>query len=155
MRLSALLAILAGLLLPGAAPARPFTFAAFGDMPYCNPQDPEGCRGGLARIEALIGSINAARPAFSVFLGDTKGGNESCSDAIILDRTGTWLNRIAGARRFGRPVLLVHGDSHFYLLDKPVPEAPNLTRLWSPAGRTSAPCWSPPTRPRLPPSASG
>lgn len=97
MRLPALFAVLAGLLLPGTAPAQPFTFAAFGDMPYCNPRDPEGCRGELARVEALMETINAARPAFSIFLGDIKSGSESCADPIVLDRTAAWFGRIAGA----------------------------------------------------------
>ncbi len=97
MRLPALLALLTGLVLPWTAPAQPFTFAAFGDMPYCNPRDPAGCHDELAWVEALVETINAARPAFTIFLGDTKGGGESCSDAIILDRTEAWFSRIAGA----------------------------------------------------------
>ena len=42
------------------------------------------------------------------------------------------------ARRFGRPVLAVHGDDHDYLVDRPLaagwggPPAPNLTRLQVP-----------------------
>ena len=36
------------------------------------------------------------------------------------------------ARRYGRPGLLLHGDSHFFLQDRPVPEAPNLTRVMVP-----------------------
>jgi hypothetical protein len=30
---------------------------------------------------------------------------------------------------------LLHGDSHFYLEDRPVPEAPNLVRLMVPGAR--------------------
>lgn len=33
------------------------------------------------------------------------------------------------ARAFGRPVLLVHGDTHRYRLDNPWKDTPNLTRL--------------------------
>jgi hypothetical protein len=33
------------------------------------------------------------------------------------------------ARRFGKPVLLVHGDTHRYRLDNPWKDTPNLTRL--------------------------
>ena len=36
------------------------------------------------------------------------------------------------ARRFGKPVLLLHGDSHFWLHDHPVAAAPNLTRVMVP-----------------------
>lgn len=35
------------------------------------------------------------------------------------------------ARRFGRPVLLAHGDGHVYIVDHPLPEA-NITRLQVP-----------------------
>jgi len=86
------------LLLGGAtAAAQPFSFATFGDMPYCNPRDPEGCRGEVARMEGLVDRINTARPAFSVFLGDTKGGGESCADAVILERTAALFDRVEGA----------------------------------------------------------
>ncbi|MDB5373697.1 MAG: hypothetical protein JWP04_2339 [Belnapia sp.] len=40
------------------------------------------------------------------------------------------LAQAAGA--FGRPVLLLHGDSHFWLRDHPAPEAPNLLRVMVP-----------------------
>jgi hypothetical protein len=40
-----------------------------------------------------------------------------------------------GARRYGKPVLLLHGDSHFHLEDRPVPEAPNLLRVMVPGAR--------------------
>jgi hypothetical protein len=36
------------------------------------------------------------------------------------------------AAAFGRPVLLIHGDIHTWLQDRPVPEAPNLTRIMVP-----------------------
>lgn len=35
----------------------------------------------------------------------------------------------ARAIAFGRPVLLVHGDWHEYLLDRPLPAAPNVVRV--------------------------
>jgi hypothetical protein len=96
---------LAGLsLLPWAAPAQPapgpapFTFAAFGDMPYCSPREgPAACAGEVTRVEALVDAINAARPAFTLYLGDTKGGSEACTDAIVFDRTLAWMGRIEGA----------------------------------------------------------
>ncbi|HYR27361.1 MAG TPA: hypothetical protein VEU30_02785 [Thermoanaerobaculia bacterium] len=34
--------------------------------------------------------------------------------------------------RFGRPVLAAHGDTHTYTADRPLPGAPNLTRLQVP-----------------------
>ncbi len=35
----------------------------------------------------------------------------------------------ARARAFGGPVLLLNGDSHRYLIDTPLPRAPNVTRI--------------------------
>jgi hypothetical protein len=92
-----LLAALLALALPRAAPAQPFDFVAFGDMPYCSPREPEACPGEVARVEALIAEINAARPAFSIFLGDTKGGGEPCTEAIVFDRTLAWMGQVEGA----------------------------------------------------------
>lgn len=43
---------------------------------------------------------------------------------------------IRAAAAFGRPVLLIHGDSHFWLHDRPAAtEAPNLTRIMVPGDR--------------------
>ncbi len=96
MRLPACLALLA-LLQPAGIRAEPFCFVAFGDMPYCDPRDAAGCRAEIGRVEALVTTINAARPAFSIFLGDTKGGSESCADPIVLDRTQAWFGQVEGA----------------------------------------------------------
>ena len=96
MRFAARLAVLAALL-PGVGEASSSTFVAFGDMPYCDDRDPEGCRAEVARLEALIAEINAARPAFSVFVGDTKAGGERCTDAVVLERTAAWFGRVEGA----------------------------------------------------------
>ncbi len=101
--------LLLSLFLPAAAPAaaEPLRFAAFGDMPYCNRGGAEACAAELARVEQLTEAINAARPAFSIFLGDTKAGGEACSDAIILDRTAAWFNRIRG------PLIYTPGDNEW------------------------------------------
>ena len=63
-------------LLGGALPAQaePVRFVAFGDMPYCRPEAPERCAAEEGRVARLMAAINAARPAFSIFVGDTKGG---------------------------------------------------------------------------------
>ena len=97
------------LLLPAAAPAaaEPLRFAAFGDMPYCNRGGADSCAVELARVEQLTEAINAVRPAFSIFLGDTKADGEACSDAIILDRTAAWFNRIRG------PLVYTPGDNEW------------------------------------------
>lgn len=85
MRLPVLLAALI-LALPASAqvPAERFSFVAFGDMPYCQPTAPPDCPGEEGRVARLMGAINAARPAFTVFVGDTKGGSDVCSDAKVL-----------------------------------------------------------------------
>ena len=102
-----LLPLLALLLLPAVASAEPFRFVAFGDMPYCDPRNPGGCAEEVTRVEALTGTINATNPAFSIFLGDTKGGNELCTDAIVFDRTFAWMNRITG------PLVYTPGDNEW------------------------------------------
>jgi hypothetical protein len=88
-----LLAGLLGLALPiWALPAgaEPVRFVAFGDMPYCRPETPERCAVEEGRVARLMGAINAARPAFSIFVGDTKGGAELCTDDKLL-RAFTWM----------------------------------------------------------------
>lgn len=36
------------------------------------------------------------------------------------------------ALRFGKPVLIVQGDNHDFIVDRPLPAAPNITRLQVP-----------------------
>lgn len=88
MRRFLLLACLIGLSLP--ARAEPLRFVAFGDMPYCRAEAPERCPAEEGRVARLMGTINAVRPAFSIFLGDTKGGSELCTDDKVL-RAFTWM----------------------------------------------------------------
>lgn len=76
--LSALLATAAVVAQPAAAfdvgGPRAFAFVALGDMPYKLPDD-------YPRFEALIGKVNALKPAFTVHVGDIKAGSTECSDA--------------------------------------------------------------------------
>ncbi|MGL5445899.1 MAG: hypothetical protein ACRDBL_01145 [Rhabdaerophilum sp.] len=53
-----------------------FEFVAIGDMPYTLPKDYE-------KVDRLIGAINAAKPAFTIHIGDIKSGSTHCSDEII------------------------------------------------------------------------
>lgn len=99
--------LLLALLLPAAARAQPFGFAAFGDMPYCRPGDTGACDDQVARVIALTQAINAASPAFTIYVGDTKGGAEACTDAIVFDRTLDWMGRIAG------PLVYTPGDNEW------------------------------------------
>ncbi|GGC43504.1 hypothetical protein GCM10011504_22420 [Siccirubricoccus deserti] len=103
MRLLPLLLLLA-LHLPAAA--EPLHFVAFGDMPYCRDATPDGCATAVARVERLMATINARRPAFSIFLGDTKGGGEACTDAILL-RALDWMALAA------HPLVYTPGDNEW------------------------------------------
>lgn len=92
MRLLALLALSCLAAAPARAQApEPFSFVAFGDMPYCQPTAPQDCPNEEGRVARLMRDINAARPAFSIFVGDTKGGSEVCSDDKIL-RAFSWMS---------------------------------------------------------------
>src|SRR4051812_48362189 len=82
-----LISLLAALL-PNGAGAEPLRFAAFGDMPYCRLG--VNCTDEVARVERLIKTINAALPAFPLFLGDTKAGSEACTDQTVL-RALNWM----------------------------------------------------------------
>lgn len=83
-----------------------FRFVAFGDMPYCTPSRPEACAEEEARVARLMRDINAATPAFSVFVGDTKGGSEICSDERVL-RAFSWMSL---ARH---PLIYTPGDNEW------------------------------------------
>lgn len=72
-----------------AAEAQRFDFIALGDMPYNVPAD-------HARYDRLIDRINAAGPAFSIHVGDTKAGSTPCSDESIR-RSKEHFDRFAGA----------------------------------------------------------
>jgi hypothetical protein len=116
-RLAAAAALLAALPAAGPGPGTPaqppdpgtpFTFAVFGDMPYCGPRDtPASCAAEVTRVEAVVDAINAAQPAFTLYLGDTKGGAEACTDAIVFDRTLGWMNRVEG------PLVYTPGDNEW------------------------------------------
>ncbi|HEV7263652.1 MAG TPA: hypothetical protein VGN83_01860 [Falsiroseomonas sp.] len=114
MRLPILAAalFLAGSALPQPAAAQapaapqPFSFVAFGDMPYCQPTRPQDCAGEGGRVAALVGQINQARPAFSVFVGDTKGGSDVCSDDKVLGPFA-WMSLSAA------PLIYTPGDNEW------------------------------------------
>lgn len=87
-----------------------------------------------ARIDAALRWINqafdsadasAARGVVLMMQADTfEGSNETLSGfTAILDRIED------RAAAFGKPVLLLQGDTHVYLEDKPFTAAPNVTRV--------------------------
>ncbi|WP_431281944.1 hypothetical protein ACQW02_21465 [Humitalea sp. 24SJ18S-53] len=104
MRLLALLCLLP--LFAAPAQAERFSFVAFGDMPYCIPSAPNLCPDEEGRVARLMGTINRAQPAFSIFLGDTKGGSEICSDDRLL-RAFTWMSLAA------HPLIYTPGDNEW------------------------------------------
>src|SRR6476661_3269553 len=50
-----------------------FEFVALGDMPYRIPDD-------YPKFDRLIAAINAAKPVFSIHVGDIKSGGSPCTD---------------------------------------------------------------------------
>jgi hypothetical protein len=66
--------LVSALLLPGLAAAE--RFVVFGDLQDASSE-------GRARDAELIERINQLQPAFSVYIGDIKGGKGDCSDALF------------------------------------------------------------------------
>jgi len=66
-----------------------FDFIAIGDMPYTMDMERPG-------YDRLIEAINSANPAFTIHVGDIKGGGSPCSDAR-LERELYAFMRIRGA----------------------------------------------------------
>lgn len=72
-KIIATIVVLAAAAVAPAAQAERFEFVALGDTAYNPPGD-------YALYDALIAKINAARPAFSIHVGDTWGA-EACTEA--------------------------------------------------------------------------
>lgn len=73
MRLAA--ASLTTVLLMTSVAAEPFRIAVMGDLPYFP--------GDMAKFDRLVDRINAEAPAFSIHVGDIKGGGTVCTDAAF------------------------------------------------------------------------
>jgi len=87
------------LVVPSAwAAAERFSFAALGCMPYGEANYPA--------FERLIAEINRHAPAFSVHLGDTKGGGEPPTEAFLL-QVKDWFNTFEG------PLMYTPGDNEW------------------------------------------
>lgn len=85
---------------PDAPPKfEPFTFIAIGDAPYRVPQD-------FARFDRLIIAMNAAKPAFSVHVGDIKSSGEPCTDEYFKNIHGRF-------QRFEHPLVYTPGDNEW------------------------------------------
>ena len=62
------------------AASETFTFTAIGDMPYGDKASTH------PRFAALIGAINAPKPAFTLHVGDFKSSQMPCSDANFTEQ---------------------------------------------------------------------
>jgi hypothetical protein len=79
--------------------AEKLNFVAIGDMPYTIPGD-------YAKFERLLAAINAAKPSFTVFIGDVKGGSVPCTDETI--------NKVADYfKLLENPLIFTPGDNEW------------------------------------------
>lgn len=74
-----------------------FSFFAIGDMPYSVPGDYE-------RFERVIAALNKEEPAFTVHVGDVKGGSTPCSKEAYQKMYDYF-------QTFDHPVMLTPGDN--------------------------------------------
>ena len=96
---SGIFLILLSCLPVGTAYAQSFKFIALGDMPYSQPAD-------FPRFERLIQSINTQKPAFSIFVGDTKSGSSRCSNEHVEKMTAYF-------NSFKAPLIYSIGDNEW------------------------------------------
>jgi hypothetical protein len=80
--------------------AEQFTIATLGDTAYGKPEEV------YPQYEALISTINAAKPDLVIHVGDTKSGSTPCSDEA-LDKQLSYLNS------FASPLLYSPGDNEW------------------------------------------
>lgn len=96
LRRSIGLALLLAAAMP--APGADFVFAAFGDTPYTEEEEPQ--------FVAMIAAINREQPAFSIHVGDFKSGWSPCSDALFKQRA-EWF------ALFHAPLIYTPGDNEW------------------------------------------
>lgn len=91
-RLVALLFVIACLALTTTATATgaEFTFMALGDVPYGSREQ------AYPAFKALIAEINRRAPVFTIHVGDTKSGLDTCSDELLLEQRD-FMNSFASA----------------------------------------------------------
>jgi hypothetical protein len=80
-----------------------FSFAVWGDMPYVTAGRPDV---ESPKVAALIADMNAATPAFAVFVGDIKSGTSLCTDDVYASAVGRF-NSVS------RPIIYVPGDNEW------------------------------------------
>lgn len=74
-----------------------FSFFAIGDMPYNVPKDDK-------KFERLTASINEEKPAFTVHVGDMKGGSSPCTEDVYNKMYSYF-------QAFQHPLILTPGDN--------------------------------------------
>lgn len=80
-----------------AAQAAEFSFAVFGDAPYAAREE--------TAVDTMIERINADPAlAFTLHVGDVKGGSQRCDDALLNER-------LRQLQRFARPLIFTPGDN--------------------------------------------
>ncbi len=77
----------------------PFSFVAFGDVPYSLPGD-------YAKFERLLLEINKTKPNFNLFVGDIKSGSSPCSDENIV-KIRDYFNTLE------QPLMFTPGDNEW------------------------------------------
>ncbi len=101
-----ILLFLAAILAAANASAnQPFAFAALGCMPY-------GLPATAPAFERVIAAVNAQQVAFTVHLGDTKGGAEPITDALLV-RIRDYFND------FQQPLVYTPGDNEWTDVHRP------------------------------------
>lgn len=83
-----------------SASAETFKFVALGDMPYGDAPKI------LSQVRALVGAINARKPAFTLHIGDFKSGSTPCSDAAFKAQLDTM-------NAFEQPLVYTPGDNEW------------------------------------------
>jgi hypothetical protein len=79
-----------------------------------------------ANIEWLNGTFDAAEAAGAAGVMITWQADDAFTGSDLGGLTDALEAR---TKRFGRPVVLVHGDGHSFTIDNPWPNTPNLTRV--------------------------
>ncbi|QHV95383.1 metallophosphoesterase [Spirosoma endbachense] len=114
VRFSILLAFTALMLLGASSQAQqaPFSFVAFGDMPYNLPED-------YGRFENLIRDVNKQNQVFNVHVGDIKSSENDCSDAYYQKIHGYF-------NQFDKPLIYIPGDNEWTDCNKHTPGKYNI-----------------------------
>jgi len=82
-----------------SASAASFSFGLWGDMPYAK-------AGDMAKLPAVLKSINSAKIDFTIYVGDIKDGSSQCTDDV-------YTNTISMFESMAKPVVYIPGDNEW------------------------------------------